>query len=75
MSRFNPTDKLASASSALHLHWRPAQWQTPGSPASPSKTQLILAAASGTEGLESRAADTPSIGGYLYKKGISLSKL
>ncbi|KAG7320801.1 hypothetical protein KOW79_015216 [Hemibagrus wyckioides] len=38
MSRFNPTDKLALPSPALHLYWRPAQRQALGSSACQSYT-------------------------------------
>lgn len=38
MSRFNPTDKLALPSPALHLYWRPAQRQALGSAACQSNT-------------------------------------
>lgn len=71
MSRFNPTDKLALPSPALHLYWRPAQQQAPGSPTCQSNTQLILAVASGTEGLELCAAATLSTKRAIYiRKGL-----
>lgn len=72
MSRFNPTDKLALPSPALHLYWRPAQQQAPGSPMCQSNTQLILAVASGTEGLELYAAATLSTKRAIYiRKGLA----
>lgn len=72
MSRFNPTDKLALPSPALHLHWWPAQQQALGSPMCQSNTQLILAAASGTEGLELYAAASLSTKGAIYiRKGLA----
>lgn len=71
MSRFNPTDKLALPSPALHLYWPPAQQQAPGSPTCQSNTQLILAVASGTEGLELYAAATLSTKRAIYiRKGL-----
>lgn len=72
MSRFNPTDKLALPSPALHLYWRPAQQQAPGSPTCQSNTQLILAVASGTDGLELYAAATLSTKRAIYiRKGLA----
>lgn len=72
MSRFNPTDKLALPSPALHLYWRPAQQQAPGSPMCQSNTQLILAVASGTEGLELYAVATLSTKRAIYiRKGLA----
>lgn len=72
MSRFNPTDKLALPSPALHLYWRPAQQQAPGSPMCQSNTQLILAVASGTEGLELYAAASLSTKRAIYiRKGLA----